>query len=197
MFRYDYNEANKGIDCCAKDMKGLFSEIDMLHVCTNTEEVDMMIVKIAQEDKYKNQWLIDINEMSKLEIYRKFECEIKAKDYVLCDFLNYKQRSALSLARSGTLPIEIEKGCWRNISRENKICRQCCANTVEDLMHFCLYCTKYDNVRHQYYNDIVQDIPRFRTMTDSDKLNTMFTNPLILKKTANLILHMMKNRRQS
>ena len=43
-------------------------------------------------------------------MYRKFECEIKAKDYVLCDFLNYKQRSALSLARSGTLPVEIENG---------------------------------------------------------------------------------------
>ncbi len=194
VFKLDCSEANKGTDCWTKDMKYLFSNVNMSHIYENLKEIDVTVVKKAYEDKYKNQWFIDINQMSKLETYRTLECDIKVKDYVRCKFLNYRQRSAISLARSGTLPIEVEKGRWRNIPRESRLCNNCDDNTVEDLAHICIHCTKHDIIRNHYYDSILQDFAGLRNMSDNDQLNIMLTNPKIAKKTANLILCIMKNR---
>ena len=65
------------------------------------------------------------------------------------------------MCRGGVLPIEIDKGRWRNKPREQRICKQCYSGEVEadgvtnqlkveDIYHFILHCTCHRNVRAAY-----------------------------------------------
>ncbi len=62
--------------------------------------------------------------MSKLEHYGQLKHYIKCEQYLNTNILNRKQRSVLAHARAGTLSIEIEKGRWRSIPREERIYKQ-------------------------------------------------------------------------
>ena len=47
-------------------------------------------------------------------------------------------RSLLTQLRSGTLPLEIETGRYYGITREQRICKHCHLNVIENEQHFYL-----------------------------------------------------------
>ncbi len=93
--------------------------------------------------------------MSKLEHYDQFKHHIKCEQYLTTNILNRKQTSVLAHARSGTLPFEIEKGRWRSIHREERLCKQCNMDIIENISHFMLTCPKTNTIRERFYNHII------------------------------------------
>ena len=80
-------------------------------------------------------------------------------------YLSTQQRRYIAMCRGGVLPIEIEKGRWRNKPREQRICKQCVSGEVEDISHFILHCTCHRNLRETYLppNESLEDILMGRT----------------------------------
>ena len=60
------------------------------------------------------------------------------------------QQRYIAMRGGGFLPIEIEKGRWRNKPREQQISKQCDSGEVEDIYHFKLHCICHRHLRATY-----------------------------------------------
>ena len=60
-------------------------------------------------------------------------------------------RSLWSQIRSGTLPIRIESGRFRNEPLADILCILCETNDVEDEIHFISFCSKYTGWRQTLF----------------------------------------------
>ena len=96
------------------------------------------------------EWALEVNSRSKLAFYRKIKHSVGIEGYVTAKWLSKSQRSAITNARAGTLPLEVEKGRWRNVPLPQRICKQCDLGEVEDLDHFVLKCPFNNNERNLY-----------------------------------------------
>ena len=65
--------------------------------------------------------------------------------------LLYK-RSLLAQLRLGILPLEIKVGRFRNIPVENRLCKCCDNNVVENEFHFVCECVRYADLRTVLYS---------------------------------------------
>ena len=79
-----------------------------------------------------------------------FKHNFGTKLYLLQNSLNIKQRSYLSQLRIGILQINIEIGRYRSIPLEERLCRLCNMNEIEDEIHFLFRCPTY-NVQHNIW----------------------------------------------
>ena len=80
------------------------------------------------------------------EEIREIKTLIQTENYVKHS-RNRLERSLLAQLRSGTLPLNIETGRFRNIDIENRICMLCNRNVIEDEIHFVIECPLYDYCR--------------------------------------------------
>ncbi len=56
--------------------------------------------------------------------------------------------------RCGILPLEIETGRWQNKPVEERICKVCESDEVENEFHFIFSCTLYNNIRATFLQNI-------------------------------------------
>ena len=56
--------------------------------------------------------------------------------------------------RSGTLPIEIEKGRYRNTKREERLCKLCTTGVIETEEHFLLHCPAHYREINEFKDNI-------------------------------------------
>ena len=68
------------------------------------------------------------------------------------------------------MSLQIEAGRYKNIPRENRICKFCPRNEVEDEKHF-IFCPLYENLRKDLFDNLDQvDIPTWhRCINETDK----------------------------
>jgi hypothetical protein len=50
--------------------------------------------------------------------------------------------------------LEIERGRYNKINREQRICRQCYLNVIEDQEHFFFHCRKNELLRKEFLTQI-------------------------------------------
>jgi len=77
----------------------------------------------------------------KLRTYRTFKTKLKLEKYL--DVSNVKGRKLLTSLRSGSNTLEIEKGRWRKIDKDQRFCLQCDTKRVEDEKHMVVECERY------------------------------------------------------
>ena len=93
-------------------------------------------------------WSSDIEQSSKLDLYRNFKLNFEHESYLNC--LNIRKfRHVMSKFRSGCHNLEIEIGRHDKRERNERICRLC-NSSVEDEAHFLLYCPVYLSLRQKY-----------------------------------------------
>ena len=85
--------------------------------------------------------------------------------------LSRRQRSLFAQFRSGVLPLRIETGRYRHEHIDRRICELCQSGSVEDEIHFLLYCDFYNDLRDMYINTLT-DLNLFAT-TDIEKLKLL------------------------
>ena len=71
---------------------------------------------------------------------------------------NFNNRKALSELRMSAHKLEIEKGRYVNVNRNDRICRNCNSGLIEDEKHFILKCSAYSVHREGLFSFICQEL---------------------------------------
>ena len=108
------------------------------------------------------------NARNKLRTYRTFKINYGTAKYVTT-FMNKCYRRALALFRCGCAPIGIETGRYNNTPLHERVCKLCNTTCVEDEFHCFITCSAYNDIRSCFFNDMLQYIPSFNSLSDHDK----------------------------
>ena len=106
-------------------------------------------------DISSQEWITEINALSKLRTYTEFKSLLCPEQYLL-EVTIPCHRRALSRLRCSNHSLLIESGRINNIELRNRICPLCHSGEIEDEYHFVLICPFYDDLRvnlPNYYTD--------------------------------------------
>ena len=94
-------------------------------------------VSLASENSNRN---------SKLRTYKTFKSNFKLETF-LANSLTFEYRKVLSKFRCSDHKLLIEVGRHKGLQVEQRLCKMCHLNLVEDEFHFLTICPAYDNLR--------------------------------------------------
>ncbi|XP_067684346.1 uncharacterized protein [Haliotis asinina] len=104
------------------------------------------------KDIYQQKWLGIVSLSTKCKYYSTLKTHIYTEGYLSC--VNVKKfRTALSRFRCSSHDLLIEKGRFMNIKREDRLCKCCTNNAIEDEYHFLLVCPAFDTLRRKYMKE--------------------------------------------
>lgn len=69
-------------------------------------------------------------------------------------------RTLLARFRTGSHNLEVETGRWAQVLRENRKCKCCNLDHVEDEMHFVFDCPLYSTIRDEFRKELFENNPR-------------------------------------
>lgn len=82
-------------------------------------------------------------------LYKQFKLSFSYEYYL--DIVNIRKfRNALVTFRSGSLGLEIERGRYLSIPRQERFCKVCSKQEIEDEYHFLLLCDTYQDILHKF-----------------------------------------------
>ena len=132
------------------------------------EVYNLTIVKNHILAMQVNEWREALLNKPKLRTYITFKTIFYTEKY----FQKYTCKREISLFAQlhvGILPLEIEKGRYRGIAIEERLC-QFCKSLVEDEVHFLCICPLYVAERFNLYTSIIERNELFEPM----EINTKF-----------------------
>ena len=122
------------------------------------------------ENNYLNFWQEEINTSMKLDFYRLYKTGFCTSSYV--DILRNTQirKDFIKFCISNhNLCIEVGRHCKPKVPREERLCKVCVQNEIEDEIHLLFHCTKYEYIRKQFIAKQSQ-ILNLTSFDDSKKL---------------------------
>ena len=126
--------------------------------------------KKMMEEGYSNQILRKLstfNDQSKLHLYSQLKTEIKMEDYLILE-KNAINRARLTKFRTSDHSLEIELGRYKNIPREQRLCKFC--QVLDDESHFFLFCNNNRNPRTTLFASIMRVNPNFMQLETNEQL---------------------------
>ena len=189
-FNMDYSRCTN--NWCS-DIKDIFTELDLLHFYENKSIVDIKTVEKAVRDYYSRIWYDSVRTVPKLRTYANFKRNFDQEHYLKLN-LSKNERSMLTQFRVGILPIRLETGRYVGESIEDRICKLCNHETVESEYHFLMNCPRYDDLRSNIFQDIL-DENEFCSLGENDKLKFLLDN--FPRKTAKYIVAAFTRRKQT
>jgi hypothetical protein len=165
MFDYDYHVCNN--NWCS-DVKHLSQLLNNSRTFDEREQFNVDTVVKNINEIIQTEWYNDLSNKPKLRTYRKYKQTVGVEPYIL-QFMSRKSRSLLSQFRCGILPLRIETGRFQNIELENRLCKYCECNVIEDEKHFLCECTLYNSERMNLYREARCVIQDFDDMSADDK----------------------------
>ena len=168
-------------------MEGVFSR-DGWHLYDSHMLSDCVKTKLVSDwqDLLRSRSI----EMSRMRLFydiSDFDQSISAQPYI--NIRSRQKRSVLAKLRMGTLPIKIETGRYRSISEDQRICDNCNLNEVENEKHFVYHCTKHQNIREIYLDNLIDD-----DNNDVDNLKMIFSDFEKSKEFATYLIKGLDNR---
>ena len=121
------------------------------------------------------QWDENRYSSDKLRYYNLYKYEKGNEDYLNLNISKY-QRSLLAQFRCGILPLEIEVGRYRDIPLNERLCKLCDKNQVEDEIHFLCDCEYYSEYRNTLFDSALQLDPAFSEKDHFEKFVFMMSN---------------------
>ena len=82
--------------------------------------------------------------------------------------------AALTSFRVSSHKLQIERGRHLNIPRNERICRNCNSNMIENEYHFLLICPKYSDLRNKYIKRYYFTWPTIQKFTNLMSKNSKF-----------------------
>ena len=189
VFNWDREQLSQG---WASDMKELFIHLGQNEIYDRVLTLSLEQAWACLHEKECQTWVSQIENMPKLRTYRIFKKQYKVEEYV--HLKNRKHRSLLSQIRFGILPIEIETGRWRNIEAENRLCKLCISDRVEDESHFMFECPMFTELRSNFLNDIESSPEQIALMSMPEKWELVMS-PVNIAKTAKYVCVTFEKRR--
>ena len=177
------HNCTKAIICRMKNWEKSIMDIFELHDLSFLNEIGKCDTNIvlrnckeklitqAASDWYNMLWddsgLVNGN---KLRTYRTFKTELVLSNYVSLNIPMYKKK-VFSMLRCGSLPLEIEKGrqCRSVTPLNERLCRHCHSNVVEDEFHFVMQCNLYEDQRYELMQHLHSINDDFYNSNEQDK----------------------------
>ena len=154
---YMYHDQCNNINgpCWAIKMKSIINHLGLNFLIdnfdVNAEYFSML--KSRLRDQFIQDWRGSIQSMSKLDVYCALKTNFKYEEY-LDKIENENLHKPFSSIRLSAHKLEIEVGRYTGIVRENRICKCCNSNIIENEYHFLLCCSKYRHIRLKYLGNI-------------------------------------------
>ena len=169
------NEETYNNNNWAHHIKRILNECGLYYLWQNQSNMNISYDIIRQRvlDMYYQSWYSGINNSRRLETYSLFKHEFKFERYL--DFINDNRlRSALTSFRVSSHKLQIERGRHLNIPRNERICRNCNSNMIENEYHFLLICPKYSDLRNKYIKRYYFTWPTIQKFTNLMSKNSKF-----------------------
>ena len=189
VFMWDRQQGSLG---WASDMKKLFEFMDRCEIYDNMVPLPTEAAWANLYEKECQSWNESVQNTPKLRTYSLFKEQFKADDYVYLRCRKF--RSMMSQLRLGILPLEIETGRWKSIEVENRLCKLCSLNRVEDEYHFLFDCEVYSDDRVNFFIEISISYHEFMALSVKDRWKYIMSEPNAVK-TAKFIYSLFEKRR--
>jgi hypothetical protein len=181
----------------ATDVKDLLFSLGLGYVWINQEVCDVnsfvSTVKQRLQDICVQTLRSTINTSSKARFYKCLNVNFKLQDYLTL-LPEKKYAVTLTKLRISCHKLFCETGSWNRGGRSSvlfnqRICKHCKLNEVEDEFHFLCKCTKYSLLRKQYLPFLIERPSMFKV------INLMCSdNRYLLLTLAKFVYHAMKQR---
>ena len=162
----------------ASQIKSLLNELGLNYIWLQQTEITIPFNLIKQRifDTYYQSWYANINNSSRLSMYSRYKHDFQFESYL--DTIHDKQfRIALTKFRLSSHDLAIERGRFENIPRDERICRYCNLNMIENEYHFLLVCPLYGDLRRKYFKNYYC---RWPTLNKFDDLLSKQTKQMTL-----------------
>ena len=118
------------------------------------------------KEKYVEFWRHKKTNSSKLSFLCTFKKDYKMEPYLYL-IKNPTIRRTFTQFRISNHKLQIERGRYENIPREQRICKLCNSKTeIENEFHLVFTCEKYENIRNSS-NNILKNLFNLNTTTES------------------------------
>ena len=107
------------------------------------------------------------------------------------DACKYKSdRSTICKFRVSAHSLAIERGRYKNIPVNNRICTACNTEQIEDEVHFFIHCPAYNQYRQEFISKVKNSISNFNSLTENN-ITLIFNSSsiMILKAIIDYINH--------
>ena len=115
-------------------------------------------------------WKQEMSEKPKLEVLRMIvDKDCKGRS---AQIESKEVRRMVTKLRGGTAQLRIENGRWKGEGREERKCKECSGQEVEDAKHFLLKCARWQDEREELIERVkgTQRGGEFEAADDDDKL---------------------------
>ena len=153
-----------------KNMCNILNVLDMDHLYENNTILNIQEVKNKLMENNQNDWVNMVDAKPKLRTYKLIKKDYKPEQYLMSNLYKY-ERSLLAQLRIGILPLHIETGRYVNLRPEERLCKICNNQEIEDEVHFLFHCETYTNERASLFDNINQKSMDFSEMNDICKLD--------------------------
>ena len=119
------------------------------------------------KEKYVEFWKHKMANSSKLSFLCTFKKDYKMEKY-LTIIKNPNIRKVMSQFRVSNHKLQIERGRYENIPRDQRICKLCDSGEIEDEFHFTFKCKKFDHLRENS-NNILKTMFELNTTDESKR----------------------------
>jgi len=174
IFKIDYENAKNGILTWSSQIREILVNINHVASFNNISKVNLTVVKSCLLEKQSTEWIALVASKPKLRFYRSFKTSMSQEKYVTLN-LTPSERSLLAQIRSGTLPLEIEVGRFRNIKVEDRLCKLCNLNVTEDETHFIFECPFYHDYREDLFSYVINAKNDYVYLCLEDQLSVLFS----------------------
>ena len=154
-------------------VKDIFPEHESKDICSceSLKDVKNMkaVIKRDTNEKFKQLFLNKIDqydESSKFLLYKKLKPSLEGEFYLKSS--NFSIRNTFTKLRISDHNLEIERGRYFKIPRQERLCKVC--NDIEDEAHFILKCKTNEKLRESLFISLQQENNHFHLMSSEQKL---------------------------
>lgn len=162
-----------------KRLQNSLGDFDLEHNFETNSSINIQDFKSKLSNTNRTNWLNTLDTKPKLRTYKQFKTEYKSELYVTSN-LDKFERSLIAQLRLGILPLHIETGRYVNLKPEERICKMCSQNNIEDELHFLFQCDLYTQERTQFMQKMSDSNANFSTEADINKLRIIMENNIYI-----------------
>lgn len=162
----------------SSEIKSIATEIDQIQIYNTKSLFKIGVARQKLMEININLWRNAVISNAKTLLYREIKTSYNVEYYVHRTH-NRRNRSLIARLRAGCLDLEIERGRWRGVTRDNRICNLC-FNGIEDELHFLFYCDKLNFVRAQF-TDFMSCLNVCQN--DFEKFDMLFSKACLIQST--------------
>jgi hypothetical protein len=189
IFLWDKDQQTTG---WAADMKRILSEIGMLNFFEGNSKIAVNNAWALCHELECDKWRQDLPRFPKLRTYMTFKNVYCVEPYIV-KIISRKRRSILAKLRLGILPLEIETGRWRSVPINERICKLCTLDRIEDEYHFMFECPFYEYTRETFLISAEEICFNFQAKSTQEKWKIVMSESMI-NQTAKFVENIFESR---